>query len=120
MILGRQTITVINSGDVTSYDGTGKAVYGDPTLTTVMNCSVQEHRTTRDITLTDVVIGRWRIFAPPTAPLTTTSRVVLGSLTTWPAPEGTVIYLVDGAPAPWVAPSGIQDHIECYIKAQAG
>ena len=129
MRLGGQTITVINLGAPTGYDGVGDPIYDSPTLTTVTGCSVQEHRTTRDISTTDVVIARYRIFTPFTAPLTSTSLVVIG-VATWQLVNNEVVYLVngqpttlflvDGEPAVWAGFNGRPHHIECYIRGQAG
>lgn len=129
MNLGAQILTVINLGAPTGYDGVGDAIYNNPTLTVVYGCSVQEHRTTRDISTTDVVVARYRIFTQPTAPLKPDSLVTLG-IATWRLVNNKVVYsvngqpvtpfLVDGEPAVWVGFSGNPDHIECYIRGQAG
>lgn len=120
MLLGSDTITVINDGDPTGYDGVGDPKYGDPTLTVVNGCSVQEYRLPhREIALTDVSTARYRVFAPASAPLNPTSIVVMGSVT-WPLPDGTQEYLVDGQPNTWRSRFGVADHIEFYVKAQVG
>lgn len=76
MKLGGQTITVINNGAPTGYDGVGDPIYGAQTASTWAGCSVQEHRTSRDINLTDITLARYRLFAPTTVPLQSTSTVV--------------------------------------------
>jgi len=120
MILGHLTVTVVNDGPVTGYEKLGTKIT-TPTLTIVPNCSLEEHRTKRDINdLTDIAIGRWRLFAPGTAPLSNTSQVVVGAITAWPPPAGTQIYIVDGEPAIWRARNGIIHHIECYLREQGG
>nr|WP_165964997.1 hypothetical protein [Mycobacterium eburneum] len=119
MILGGQTITVINDGDPTAYDGVGDPIYGDPTLTVVNRCSVQQHTAKRDINITDVSLARWRIFAPADAPLTATSRVVMGAAT-WPLPDDTTVYLMNGEPALWCRHDGAPHHYECYVEEQVG
>ncbi len=119
MLLGGSIITVINDGPPTGYDSLG-TVISTPVLTTVPGCSVQEHRTKRDLTEeTDVVMARFRIFAPAGAPLTSTSRVVLG-IVSWPLPDGATVFLVDGEPALWAGRNGTVNHIECYLKEQGG
>jgi hypothetical protein len=73
MKLGSQTIIILNETQ-TGVDRLGVPTY-EYTSTTVNGCSVQEHGTSRTISLTDVSTARSRLFAPSTAPLTTTSRV---------------------------------------------
>jgi hypothetical protein len=73
MRLGGQTITILNATQ------TGVGRLGVPansyTVVTQSGCSVQEHRTSREISLTDVSTARFRLFAPATTPLNTTSLV---------------------------------------------
>lgn len=120
--LGGATVTVINPGAATGYNGVGDPIYGDPTLTVVNNCSLQQHRTSRAISTTDVAIARLRLFAPAWAPLRSDSIVANGSVDSWPLAEGdeTVWYLVDGDPAVWNDQNGAADHTECYLKQQTG
>ena len=118
MMLGFQTITCVDPGTATSYNGMGDAVYGNATLTVVTGCSIQEHRTTRTIGETDVVMARYKVFAPATAPLVSDGYVILGTATSWD-PKGQDNYIVDGEPAVWPAPNGSPGHIECYIRQQA-
>jgi len=73
MRLGGQTITILNQTQ-TGVDRLGVPTY-EYTSTTVGGCSVQEHRTSRSISLTDATTARFRLFAPATAPLNTTSWV---------------------------------------------
>ena len=122
MRLGGQTITVINEGDPTGYDGVGDPVYGDPVLTVVNNVSIQQHRTSREISTTDVTVARSRLFAPPSSPLQSTSFVAEGTVNSWPlaADDPTIWYLVDGEPAVWRDQRGVTDHIECYLRRQSG
>lgn len=125
MNLGGQTITVVNdvnSGDPTGYDGVGDPIYGDPTLTVVKGCSVQQHRTSREISTTDVTVARSRLFAPMSAPLSDTSIVVLGAIDSWPLAQDdtTPTFLVDGEPAVWYRKNGSAHHYECYLREQVG
>jgi hypothetical protein len=120
MILGHLAVTVINQGPPTSYETLGTAL-STPILTAVYNCSLEEHRTKRDINdLTDVLTARWRLFAPASAPLTGTSQVVVGIFTAWPLPDGTDVFMVDGDPAIWRGRNSIVHHIECYLRQQGG
>jgi hypothetical protein len=119
MILGGDTITVINNGAVTGYDGLGTATYA-PDVTVVTGCSVQEHQSRRDLTnITDVEYGRFRVFAPPDAPLRGTSLVVIGDVG-WPPPEGTLIWQSDSEPMIWRSRHGTAHHLECYLREQIG
>lgn len=123
MYLGGQTVTVINdvnNNDPTGYDGVGDPIYGDPELTVVTNCSLQQHRTSRQISTTDVTVSRSRLFAPITAPLQDTSQVAIGAFDSWPLPAGTTTFLVDGEPAVWYRKNGTAHHYECYLREQAG
>jgi hypothetical protein len=124
--LGGLTITIVNDvnqNDPTGYDGVGNPVYGDPALTVVNNCDIQQHRTSREISTTDVIVSRDRLFAPPTAPLQPTSIVVIGAINSWPLPDDdttTVWYLVDGDPAAWNTRNGVLHHYEVYLRRQTG
>lgn len=128
MRLGGQAITVVNDvnqNDPTGYDGMSDPVYGDPTFTVVNNVSIQQHRTSREISTTDVTVARSRLFAPASAPLLPTSIVVEGVVdgSSWPLADDdttTVWYLVDGEPALWKDRRGVADHIECYLRRQFG
>lgn len=120
MKLGGITITVINQGAPTGYDGVGDPVYGGPTLTVVNNCDVQQHTTRREISNIDVAWSRSRLFAPASAPLSSTSVVALGAFNSWPLPGGTTTFLVDGEPAIWNQHNGVPHHFECYLREQAG
>lgn len=123
MKLGGVTITVINdvnSSDPTGYDGVGDPIEGDPTLTVVHNCEIQQHRTSREISVTDVIVSRDRLFAPAWTPLQPTSIVAIGAFASLPLPDGTTTYLVDGEPALWHRRSGQVHHIECYLREQQG
>ncbi|OIN79763.1 hypothetical protein [Mycobacterium malmoense] len=122
MTVGGQVVTVVNSGQPTGYNGVGEPIYGDPALTVVAGCSLQQLHSHRDINLTDVAVARARLFTPATAPLTATSIVAAGVISSWPLAEGddTVWYLVDGEPAVWADLNGVADHIECYLKREAG
>lgn len=122
MILGGVTITIVNNGEATGYDGVGDPVYGDPTLTVVTGCSIQQHRTSRDLSTTDVIVSRDRLFAPATAPLQPTSTVVVGAIDSWPLAEDDdrTLYLADGDPAVWRSRNGVAHHIEAYLREQAG
>lgn len=119
MKLGGITITVINT-DPTGFDGVGDPIDAHPTLTVVPNCEIQQHRTSREISVTDVIVSRDRLFAPPWAPLQPTSIVVIGAYNSTPLPPGTVTYLVDGEPARWNSPNGRVRHIEVYLREQQG
>lgn len=123
MSLGGQTITVcndVNQNDPTGYDGVGDPIYGDPALTVVTGCSVQQHRTSREIGTTDVTVARSRLFAPISAPLQDTSIIALGSFDSWPPPAGTTTFLVDGEPAIWYRKNGQAHHYEVYLREQVG
>jgi hypothetical protein len=123
MKLGATTITVIDNvvtGDPTGYDGVGNPIYGDPSLTVVNNCSIQQHNTHREINTTDVVVARSRLFAPLGTPLQQTSIVALGAFSSIPLPDGTTTFLVDGQPAIWHRQNGSPHHIECYLREQSG
>lgn len=125
MKLGGKTVTVINDvnqDDPTGYDGVGDPVYGDPTFTVVNNCDIQQHTTRREISNIDVAWSRSRLFAPPSAPLLSTSIVAEGVVTQWPLEDDdpTVWYLVDGEPAAWNQHNGAVHHYECYLRDQAG
>lgn len=123
MKLGGVTITVINDvnpNDPTGYDGVGDPIYGDPELTVVRSCDIQQHRTSREISTTDVIVSRDRLFAPASAPLLSTSRVAIGAFNTLPLPDGTKSYLVDGEPAVWKRRNGTPHHVECYLRQQSG
>ena len=123
MKLGGITITVVNNGAATGYNGVGDPVYGAPTLTVVNGCDVQQHRTRRKISTTDVVETSDKLFAPATAPLKPTSIVVIGAITSWPIPNAdssTAVYIADGDPALWFDRQGNINHIECHIRRQAG
>jgi hypothetical protein len=84
--LGGDTITILNETQ-TGVDRLGVPNYSYAT-TTVAGCSVQEHGSSRTISLTDASTGRYRLFAPISAPLTSTSWVgvndsgFLGSVST--------------------------------------
>jgi hypothetical protein len=71
--LGGQTISILNQTQ-TGVDRLGVPTYSY-TSSTVAGCSVQEHRTSRSISLTDVSTARFRLFAPASAPLNSTSWV---------------------------------------------
>jgi hypothetical protein len=123
MALGSDTVTIINNGEPTGYDGVGDPIYGAQTATVVTGCSLQLHVTKRDINVTDTVTSRSRLFAPPCAPITATSIVVEGVATLplpEPLPEEMDLYLVDGDIAIWETKSGRVTHIECYLRAQSG
>lgn len=119
MILGHETITCVNPGTATGYNGMGGPSYGAPVLTVVTGCSVQEHRTDREIGTTDVVVARYRVFAPAWAPLVSNGYVIIGAADSWD-PKSPTNYIVDGEPAVWHKPNGKADHIECYLRLQAG
>jgi hypothetical protein len=123
MALGADTVTVINNGDPTGYDGVGDPIYGDATATVVTGCSLQLHVTKRDINVTDTVVSRSRLFAPAGTPITATSMVVEGVATLplpEPLPEEMNLFLADGDPAYWKTKSGRVTHIEIYLRSQAG
>ena len=129
MILGGQTFTIANRTQ-SSQDGMGDPVY---TWVVVIQpgCSLQEHHTSRDINVTDVIQARFRLFAPATAPLTNTSVVIDGTVTLdgngdpvtgtngYPQTTG-ITYLVNGEPAHWADRTGRVNHIECYLEQQEG
>lgn len=105
MNLGAQTVNVINDTDGALGKFGPAVVAGSPV--TVTGCAFQQHETDRrDTGLTDVSTARYKLFAPASAPLTSTSHVVVGSVT----------YDVDGIPTPWTDLSGRVSHIECYLK----
>lgn len=125
MLLGGVTITIVNDinvNDPTGYDGVGDPIYGAPTFTIVTGCDIQQHRTSRDIDVTDVIVSRDRLFAPISAPLAGTSIVAIGTVGAWPLEPGdpTIWYLVDGDPAVWNRRNGTPHHIECYLRRQSG
>jgi hypothetical protein len=120
MLLGSDTITIINDGPVTGHDGMGVAIY-TKVLIGVTGCSVQERQTKRELTnITDVEYARFRIFAPIGTPLTGTSLVVIGVLAAWPPPATTLVWQVDGEPTLWHSRHGAPHHIECYLREQIG
>jgi len=123
MRLGNITITVVNGGAATGYNGIGDPVYGAPTLTVVKGCDIRQHRTRRRISTTDVVETSDKLYAPAGAPLNATSIVVVGAITSWPIPNvdsSTAWYIADGDPAVWYNRQGNVDHLECHIRRQAG
>lgn len=73
MRLGGQSIIILNPTQ-TGVDRLGIPTY-QYTVFTQSGCSVQEHRTGRTISLTDVTEARFRLFAPSSTPLTTSSLV---------------------------------------------
>jgi hypothetical protein len=120
MLLGSDTVTIINNGTVAGYDSLGTATYA-PVLTVVTQCSLQERQTERDETnITDVMYARFRLFAPGWAPITSTSLAVVGVFTAWPPPEGTQVWMIDGQPTVWHNRMGAVDHLECYLREQTG
>lgn len=122
MSLGGQTVTVVNDGQATGYDGVGDPVYDARTLTVVRRCSLQQLHSSREIDVNDVTIERARLFAPSSAPLAATSVVVNGIVSSWPLSAGddTDWYRVDGEPAIWTDLNGVANHIECYLRKEAG
>ena len=123
---GRQTVIVRNKGEGTPGRFETTPVVADPVLLT--GCSLQAVQTERQVgNLTDVAIGRYELFAPPTTPLTSTSQVELVST----APTSTsyviggatyyttgTVYDVDGEPALWFDHAGRPHHTECYLKVR--
>jgi hypothetical protein len=121
--LGAQTVTIVDRGTPTSYDASGDPVYGSPTLTVVRGCSLQQMRSSRDISnLSDITTTLSTLFAPPSAPLKSNSIVVEGAINSWPLADGdtTRWYLADGFPANWVDFNGIPSHIESLLRQQEG
>ena len=125
--LGRQTVIVLNTTEGTPGRYEAELVDADPVA--VSGCSLQAFRTEREIgNLTDVAIARYELFAPASAPLTSTSKVelVTSATTSTSYTIGTTLYYttgitfdVDGEPALWFDRAGRAHHIECYVKQRA-
>lgn len=122
MRLGGQTVTVIN-GTQTGTDRMNSPIFTE-TSTVVHGCSLQEHSSRREVTQTDVFFGRYKLFTPPTAPLTSGGSQVVDGATLAIEPSKFVIdggdFIIDGEPAVWKSKNGEPHHIECYVRLQGG
>lgn len=104
---GTQTVTVQRPALVSDH-GTDVADWTAPVTHTLTGCSVQPAGGTEDPINRDSVTTLWTVYAPSTADVLDTDRVVVYG----------VAYEVDGPLRRWAA--GILDHLEINLKAVSG
>ncbi|HEX5119849.1 MAG TPA: hypothetical protein VFW65_32080 [Pseudonocardiaceae bacterium] len=76
----------------------------------VSGCSVQPVGTDEQLSNVDLVVTRWRLYAPADADVVVTDAVIAGGLT----------YEVDGDPQVWPDIRGQPHHLEAYLRRATG
>lgn len=114
-VLGTDTITVVRAGDAGGEDAYGNPVPGQPVRFTIAGCSLQpflSRNTAETLTPTeDVVISRWRLFAPAGSDIRPDDKIECGGLT----------LQVDGDLMTWGGDEFDGDgYCETYLKRWSG
>lgn len=111
----RDTITVVEPGSVVER-GTARPDWSTATRTRVDCCQMQPLAGDEQFTVLDgngrrtAVVTRWKMFAPPAAPVTASCRVEHAGVT----------YELDGPPRNWPSASGALGHIEAVLQRVEG
>lgn len=115
-VLGTDTIIVVRAGQSTGEeDAYGTPILGDPTRTPIEGCNVQpfvSRNTSETQTPTeDLVVSKWRLFAPAGSDILPTDKIEFGSLE----------LQVDGELMPWGGDQYDDDgYVETYLKRWSG
>ena len=104
MILGYHTVTVLRATSTEDAYGNQTPSWATATPTTIGGCSVQPVQGDEQTVGRETVVSRWRLFAPPTADVQATDRVI----------HDADVYEVDGEVQRWDFPP--MSHLTCLLR----